>query len=240
MKTLFSFMLFTVMQLSVYSQETIDFEFSFPENSHFTIEQHTDNSGTMKITGSAHDIEALKKAAYNQNRKLRYLMNYTSEYTTGKKTTGAFPFDFSYSSISFDIDSDGKKQKKEGSFSSSILKGDVVKGKLSVVAPANTGSSSQDQYINSLPKYFSLDFPTVKNMKTGAFFTVKRATDNKAEGYSFSGNVKYILTKIENELAYFSIEVIFKNDPNSVLKSSGYGSGEMITIIKKNLSNLKR
>lgn len=227
MKKIFLLVLVTFIQVSIYGQEAIDFEFSFPENSHFTIEQSIDNSGTMKITGPANEMEALKKAGYSQNRKMKYLMNYTSEYVTGNKTSDSFPFNFSYSNINFDIDSDGKKQKKEGGFPNLILKGNIVNEKLAIVQPANTGSS-QDQFVNAIPKYFTLDFPKRSNMKIGESFTVKRNADNKTEGYSFSGDIKYTLIKIENELAYFSISVIFKNNPTSNLKSTGSGNGEMI------------
>jgi hypothetical protein len=228
MEKILIFLFLAVTQSFAYAQEEINFEFSFPENSRFTIEQNIENSGTMKITGSNHDVEALKKAGYNKNRKLKYLMKYTSEYTTEKKTTESFPFEFFYSNINIDIDSDGKKQQKEGGFASAILKGNIVNGKLAVVQNADTGSSAKNQFIDALPKYFTTDFPKLNNLKIGESFIVNRSADNKTEGYSFSGSLKYILTKIENELAYFSILVIFKNDPTSILKSSGSGNGEMI------------
>ncbi|MGA9212112.1 MAG: hypothetical protein WBY99_05420, partial [Kaistella sp.] len=209
-------------------QETIDFEFSYPENSRFTVEQKIDNSGTMKITGSPQEIASIKKAGYNENRKLKYLINYTTDYKTDKRSLNSFPFEFSYSNILFDIDSDGKKQKKEMGFPNEMIKGDIVNGKLSVVKPVQTNSPVQDQYINSLPKYFTVEFPKISKMKIGESFTVDRVTDNKTEGYSLTGNLKYTLTKIENELSFFSISISQNNDKTSTLKSTGIGNGEMI------------
>ncbi|MGE4513673.1 MAG: hypothetical protein AB7E26_07695 [Chryseobacterium sp.] len=228
MKKILLLFVFSFFQITVFGQDAINFEFSFPENSKFTIEQKVDNSGTMKITGSKVEMENLKKSGYNADRKLKYLMNYSSEYTTGEKKSDNFPFEFFYSNISFDIDSDGRKQNREWKFPSVILKGGIVNGKLAVIQSAETGSSSQDQFINSLPRYFTTDFPKINNLKIGESFIVKRITNNQTEGYSFSGNLKYTLKKIENELAYFSINVIVKSDTGSTLNSSGNGNGEMI------------
>lgn len=217
-----------VSQLFVYAQETIDFDFSYPENSKFIVEQKVDNSGTMKITGSPQEIAAIKKAGYNEVRKLKYIINYTTEFKTKSKTSNSFPFEFSYNNILFDIDSDGKKQKKEMSFTNDIINGDVVNDKLSVVKSAETDSPQKDQYINSLPKYFTVDFPKMSNMKIGDSFTVKRKTDNKTEGFAMDAELKYTLTKIENNFAYFSIIINQKNNESSPLKSTGNGKGDMI------------
>ncbi|SEM75682.1 hypothetical protein SAMN05421856_106145 [Chryseobacterium taichungense] len=228
MKKILLLILFSFLQITVFGQDAINFEFSFPENSRFTIEQKVDNSGTMKITGTKVEMENLKKSGYNADRKLKYLMNYSSEYTTGERTSDNFSFEFFYSNVSFDIDSDGKKQNREWAFPSVILKAGIINGKLAVIQSAKTGSSSQDQFINSLPRYFTTDFPKINNLKIGESFIVKRIANNQTEGYSFSGNLKYTLKKIENELAYFSISVIVKNYPESTLNSSGNGTGEMI------------
>lgn len=218
----------SIIHLLASGQEMIDFEFSYPENSHFAVEQKIDNSGTMKITGSLQEIAALKKAGYNENRKLKYLINYVTEFKTSSKTINSFPFEFSYNKILFDIDSDGKKQDKEMSFKNDIIKGDLVNGKLSVIIPAETGSPDKDKYINSLPKYFTVDFPKMSNMKIGDSFTIKRTADNKTEGYALDAELKYTLTKIENNMAHFSISINQKNNNNSSLKSTGSGKGDMV------------
>lgn len=233
MKNILLFIFIISIYSFTYAQETINFEFSYPENSSFIVEQHTDTFGTMKITGTPKEIEGLKKAGYNSNRKLKYLMSFTSNYETGKRTEESFPFSFYYTNIALDIDSDGKKQQKETGFPSVILKGNIIAGKPRLAQPANTGSSEHDKFINALPKYFEIDFPKVSGMKIGDSFITKRITENKSSEFSFSGDLKYTLTKIEGALAYFSIEIIIKSDANSHMKSSGKGKGEMIYNFKE-------
>lgn len=228
MKEIFFVITFLAFQQLVSAQEAIDFEFSYPENSSFTIEQKIDNSGNMKIMGSPQEIADLKKAGYNENRKLRYLIEYISEYKTQTKNSDSFPFEFFYKTVLFDIDSDGKKQKKELAFPNEVLKGDLINGKLSVIKPAETGDASQNQYINSLPRYFTVEFPKVSQMKIGASFTVNRVAESKTDGYSLNGSLKYTLTKIDKDLSYFSILIDQSNEKQSTFKSSGNGTGEMI------------
>ena len=228
MKKIFFATCFLVMQFWVNAQETIDFEFGYPENSSFTVEQKIDNSGNMKVSGSPQEIASIKKAGYNANRKLKYLINYTTEYKTGPKKPDSFPFEFFYSNVLFDIDSDGKKQKKELGFPNEIIKGNIVNGKLAVVKTAATNSPAQDDYINSLPKYFTVDFPKVNNMKVGESFTIHKVIDRKTEGYSLTGNLKYTLVKIKNDLSYFSILIKQNNTKTSTFESKGAGTGEMI------------
>ena len=227
MKRTFTFFCFILLFSILNSQESIDFEFSFPENSNFIVEQKIDNSGIMIISGSPKELEEIKKAGYNLNRKLKYLMNYTSVYKTEKKSDDSFPFQLYYSNIVYNIDSDGKKQKKENGIPNAILKGNLVDGKLKVTEHANSGSTEQDQFVNSLPKYFQLDFPTKKNMKIGDTFSVLRNADNKTDGYSFSANMIYTLSKIENDFAYFKITITSNSPEKSTFSSSGIGNGDM-------------
>lgn len=62
MKKILLLLVFSFLQITVFGQDAINFEFSFPENSTFTIEQKVDNSGTMKITGSRVEMDNLKKS----------------------------------------------------------------------------------------------------------------------------------------------------------------------------------
>lgn len=225
---------FSLVQILAYGQKTIDFEFSYPENSNFVIEQSTNTSGTMKITGSPQEIASLKKAGYNQIRKLKYVVDYSSVYKTGKKLTDSFPFEFYYSNVSYDIDSDGKKQKREGGFPNAIIKGNYIDGKPVVV------QNSDVQAANDLPKYFLYNFPKITNMKVGDSFTTDRSMESKNGGASVSGILKYTLTKIEDNSALFSIAITQNSNKSSEINLKGSGTGEMVYNLKDKYIELEK
>lgn len=228
MKKIIFLAVVSYFQIFVHAQETIDFEFNYPENSQFTVEQKINNAGIMKINGTPQEIAAIKKAGYNQIRKLDYYNVYETEFKTFSKKLDSFPFEFSFVNVLSEIDSDGKKKKSEMSFKEDIIKGDLINGKLTVIKLADTGSKEKDQYINSLPVYFIFDFPIVNNMKIGDSFISRRNLEKSKEGYKVEIEQKYTLTKIENSHSYFSISINIKNDKKSSLKSYGTGSGEMV------------
>lgn len=211
------------------AQDHIDFEFSYPENSHFIVEQSTDNSGVMKITGSLREMQNLKARGYNQERKMSYKMSYVTDFKTNKKEKDSFPFEFYYDKVVVNIDSDEKKQQQDFGFPNAKLKGDFNGTNLIVTDFATTGDSQTDTFINSLPKYFTTDFPKINGMKVGQTFVSTRDLESKvSKDYKVSGQFTYTLKTIVSNLAYFDIGVKLLNKKGSIINLTGNGSGEMV------------
>ena len=213
---------------SIDAQKSIDFEYAFPQNSHFRISNKIETVGVMKISGDKAEMEALKKTGYRQDRKISYTYDIDVNMKTLQKTDESFPFEFNYEKIKIDVDSDGKKNNQLFSLSDITISGDLRNDKEVITHISKSGDPNKDNYINAMPREFLRKIISKKGMKVGDQFTVEKGVQSLSDNFKMDGTFLYTLKRIESELAYFDIIITLKNDKASSMKVSGSGSGEMI------------
>lgn len=214
--------------ISINAQQTIDFEYAPPQNSHFIINNKTETIGTMKITGDKAEMEALKKNGYNQDRKISYAFDMDVNMKTFEKTEESFPFEFNYEKIKIDVDSDGKKNNQVLSFSDITISGDLRKDKEVITKITTSGNDAKDNFIKSMPREFLRQIISKKNMKVGDQFFVDKAMQSAADNFKIRGTFSYTLKKIDMDVAYFEIAINMKNGQESSMILAGKGAGEMV------------
>ena len=219
---------FFIGLIPISAQQTIDFEYAPPQNSHFIINSKIESIGTMKLTGDKAEMEALKKIGYNQDRKMSYAFDIDVNMKTFKKTAESFPFEFNYEKIKIDVDSDGKKNNQLLSFSDITISGDLRKDKEVITKITTSGNDAKDNFIKSMPREFLRQIISKKNMKVGDQFIVEKAMQSVTDDFKMNGTFAYTLKKIDPEVAYFEIVINLKNDQDSSMALSGNGSGEMV------------
>ena len=219
---------FFIGLIPISAQQTIDFEYAPPQNSHFIINNKTETVGTMKITGDKAEMEALKKIGYNQDRKMSYVFDIDVNMKTFQKTEESFPFEFNYEKIKIDVDSDGKKNNQLVSFTDITISGDLRKDKEVITHISQSGDDAKDNFIKSMPREFLRQIISKKNMKVGDQFIVEKAMQSATDDFKMSGTFAYTLKKIDPEVAYFEIVINLKNDQDSSMILAGNGAGEMI------------
>lgn len=228
MKKFINLFFFTFLGNLIFAQETINFENGFPQNSHFKIISKTDNSGTMKITGTPAAIASIKKAGYNQNRKITSKIEVVMDVKTETKTSESIPFEFYYDKVGIYINSDGKEKNRDFSLADKVIKGSIKNGKYIISDVEKSGNPVNDEYINSLQKTFLKDITEIKNMKIGDSFTTKKEIQSTTDNYKLYAVFTYNLSKIENNLGFYDVKINLINDKNSVLKATGSGTGKMV------------